>query len=50
MAVAAAAGSSFLKSGIETRNRAFNQMIDEIEKVAIRSKAPLLLMGPTGAG
>ncbi len=42
--------TSFLKSGIETKNKAFNQMIDQIEKVAIRSKAPLLLMGPTGAG
>jgi transcriptional regulatory protein RtcR len=40
----------FLKSGIATRNAAFNQMIDEIEHVAIRSRAPLLLMGPTGAG
>lgn len=40
----------FLKSGIETRNRAFNEMIDEIEHVAIRSRAPILLMGPTGAG
>lgn len=40
----------FLKSGIETRNAAFNQMIDEIEHVAIRSRAPILLMGPTGAG
>ena len=49
-AAAAAEGSSFLKSGIETRNPAFNRMIDEIEQVAIRSKAPLLLMGPTGAG
>lgn len=49
-AVAAAEGSSFLKSGIETRNAAFNRMIDEIEQVAIRSRAPLLLMGPTGAG
>lgn len=49
-AVAAAEGSSFLKSGIETRNPAFNRMIDEIEQVAIRSRAPLLLMGPTGAG
>jgi transcriptional regulatory protein RtcR len=49
-AVAAAEGSSFLKSGIETRNAAFNGMIDEIEQVAIRSRAPLLLMGPTGAG
>ncbi|HEY0112667.1 MAG TPA: RNA repair transcriptional activator RtcR [Allosphingosinicella sp.] len=46
----AAAGSSFLKSGIETRSPAFNRMIDEIEQVAIRSRAPLLLMGPTGAG
>ena len=25
-------------------------MIDEIEQVALRSRAPLLLMGPTGAG
>ncbi len=42
--------TNFLKSGIETRNAAFNAMIDEIEQVAIRSRAPLLLMGPTGAG
>ncbi|MGN6368748.1 MAG: RNA repair transcriptional activator RtcR [Phycisphaerae bacterium] len=41
---------SFLKSGIETRNAAFNKLIEQIERVAIRSKAPLLLMGPTGAG
>jgi transcriptional regulatory protein RtcR len=47
---AAAEGSSFLKSGIETRNAAFNRMIDEIEQVAIRSRSPVLLMGPTGAG
>lgn len=40
----------FLKSGIETRNPAFNKMIEEIEHVAIRSRAPILLMGPTGAG
>jgi transcriptional regulatory protein RtcR len=43
-------GSSFLKSGIATRNAAFNKMIDRIEQVAIRSRAPLLLTGPTGAG
>ena len=49
-AAAAAEGSSFLKSGIETRNAAFNRMIDEIEQVAVRSRSPLLLMGPTGAG
>lgn len=49
-AVATAESTSFLKSGIDTRNAAFNRMIDEIEQVAIRSRAPLLLMGPTGAG
>ncbi|MHA7819914.1 MAG: RNA repair transcriptional activator RtcR [Erythrobacter sp.] len=42
--------TSFLKGGIETRSTAFNTMIDEIEQVATRSSAPLLLMGPTGAG
>jgi len=43
-------GASFLKSGIETRNAAFNCLIERIEQVAIASRAPLLLMGPTGAG
>ena len=42
--------ASFLKSGISTRNAAFNRMIDEIERVVIRSRAPVLLTGPTGAG
>jgi len=41
---------SFLKSGIATRNAAFNAMIEQIEHVAGRSKAPMLLVGPTGAG
>jgi transcriptional regulatory protein RtcR len=43
-------GVAFLKSGIATRNARFNTMIDEIERVAIKSRAPMLLMGPTGAG
>jgi transcriptional regulatory protein RtcR len=43
-------GASFLKSGIETRNAAFNRLIDKIEQVVIASSDPLLLMGPTGAG
>jgi Sigma54-dependent transcription regulator containing an AAA-type ATPase domain and a DNA-binding domain len=43
-------GVSYLKGGIETRNRAFNQLIDRIERVAITTRDPLLLMGPTGAG
>jgi transcriptional regulatory protein RtcR len=42
--------ASFLKSGIPTRNAAFNRMIDRIEQVAIRAKSPMLLTGPTGAG
>jgi transcriptional regulatory protein RtcR len=41
---------TFLKSGIATRNAAFNRMIEEIEQVAVASKEPILLMGPTGAG
>lgn len=42
--------TNFLKSGISTLNPAFNRMIDEIERVVIRSTAPVLLTGPTGAG
>ena len=41
---------SYLKSGIETRNPAFNRLIEEIEHVAMHSTEPMLLMGPTGAG
>ena len=41
---------AFLKSGIATRNARFNAMIEEIERVAVRSRAPILLTGPTGAG
>ncbi|MBR2435459.1 MAG: RNA repair transcriptional activator RtcR [Lentisphaeria bacterium] len=40
----------FLKSGIATRSRKFNSLIETIEKVAIRSSEPILLTGPTGAG
>ena len=41
---------TFLKSGIATRNVAFNILIERIERVAIASKSPILLTGPTGAG
>lgn len=41
---------SFLKGGIETRNPDYNRLIERIEHVAIASRAPILLMGPTGAG
>jgi transcriptional regulatory protein RtcR len=42
--------TSFLKSGIDTRNAEFNRLIDRIERVVIASSAPVLLTGPTGAG
>lgn len=41
---------SFLKSGIETLNKRFNELIEQIEQVAINSIDPILLTGPTGAG
>jgi len=41
---------AYLKAGIATRNPAFNSLIEQIEQVVVRSRAPLLLTGPTGAG
>ena len=41
---------SYLKGGIDTKNAAFNRLIDRIEQVAIATRDPLLLMGPSGAG
>lgn len=43
-------GLSLLKSGIDTRNKAFNGLIERVERVAIGTRDPLLLTGPTGAG
>lgn len=43
-------GLSFLKSGIDTKNPAFNALIAQIERVAINSREPILLLGPTGSG
>ena len=43
-------GMAFLKSGIATRNARFNALIEEVERVAVRSRAPVLFTGPTGAG
>lgn len=42
--------TAFLKGGIATRNQGFNTLIDRIERVAVASRAPILLTGPTGAG
>ncbi len=41
---------SLLKLGIQTKNAAFNALIDEVETVAVNSRQPILLAGPTGAG
>lgn len=40
----------FLKSGIATKSQSFNKLIEQIELVAVNSKAPILITGPTGAG
>lgn len=40
----------FLKSGIATKSKTFNKLIEQIELVAVNSKASMLIMGPTGAG
>lgn len=39
-----------LKSGIATKNKAFNKLIEELEHVAANAVDPILLLGPTGAG
>ncbi|MEQ1569119.1 MAG: RNA repair transcriptional activator RtcR [Myxococcota bacterium] len=39
-----------LKGGIETRDPAYNALVDRIEHVATASASPILLTGPTGAG
>lgn len=39
-----------LKGGIATKSQKFNAMIQQIEKISIRSAEPILLTGPTGAG
>lgn len=43
-------GTEHLKGGIETKNSKFNQLIEQLEQVSIRSQEPILLTGPSGAG
>lgn len=42
--------TSFLKSGIETRNATFNHLITRIERVVGAGTFPILLTGGTGVG
>lgn len=39
-----------LKDGIATRSPRYNQLIAELEQVAVAGRDPILLLGPTGAG
>ena len=39
-----------LRSGIQTLNKHFNNVIAEIEVVSTRTLSPMLITGPTGAG
>jgi transcriptional regulatory protein RtcR len=41
---------NFLKQGIATRNKTFNQLIEHIEHVSMHSNDPMLLTGSTGVG
>lgn len=43
-------GITFLKDGIQTRNKRYNDTIDELEKLVLASSDPILITGPTGAG
>ena len=39
-----------LKDGIATKNAEYNRIVGRVEEVAIKSRAPMLFLGPTGAG
>jgi transcriptional regulatory protein RtcR len=39
-----------LKDGIATKSPRYNALVARVEEVAVRSKAPMLFLGPTGAG
>jgi transcriptional regulatory protein RtcR len=41
---------ALLKSGIQTRSTSFNEIVERLDRVTVRSSAPILLLGPTGAG
>ena len=41
---------ALLKDGIPTRNASYNELVSRVEEVAVRSRAPMLFLGPTGSG
>ena len=48
--LAAEQSNALLKGGIETRNTAFNALIERVDHVATTTDAPILIMGDTGTG
>ena len=42
--------NALLKSGIKTRNREFNALIERVEQIATTSDSPILIQGATGTG
>jgi len=42
--------ADFLKAGIQTRSAKYNTLIEGLERVVTRSRAPILLTGATGVG
>lgn len=43
-------GITFLKDGIQTQNKQYNDTIDELERLVLKTSDPILITGPTGAG
>jgi transcriptional regulatory protein RtcR len=44
------AGTTVLTAGVPTRNATFGKLVERVERVAVSSRSPILLGGPTGAG
>lgn len=42
--------TALLKDGIATKSAMYNALVARVEEVAVRSRAPMLFLGPTGAG
>ena len=43
-------GVTFLKDDIQTRDKTYNETIDELERLVLKTSDPILITGPTGAG
>lgn len=41
---------ALLKDGISTSSVSYNELVSRVSEVAVRSRAPMLFLGPTGSG